>query len=104
MKPTRSLQAWVRRVGRGLNLAGLIALAAATTAAGGSQSALRQTQARGSRHTIIVPAASVSADCSTDVALCMSDGRFLVEATWTRPDGASGFGHAVRLTEDSGYF
>ena len=75
----------------------LIALAAATTGAGGSQRAARQAPLR-------APATSVSADCSTDVALCMSDGRFLVDATWTSPDGASGFGHAVRLTEDSGYF
>ncbi len=44
------------------------------------------------------------ADCSTDSALCLQEGRFLVSATWKKPDGSSGPAHAVRLTPDSGYF
>jgi hypothetical protein len=44
-----------------------------------------------------------SSSCSTETTLCLA-GRFLVEATWTKPDGESGQGQAVPLTADSGYF
>jgi heme/copper-type cytochrome/quinol oxidase subunit 2 len=56
-----------------------------------------------SRH---APAQAVpaSSDCSTDAALCLTQGRFLVEAAWRTASGASGPGHAVALTADSGYF
>jgi Subtilase family/Bacterial pre-peptidase C-terminal domain len=37
-------------------------------------------------------------------ALCLSGGRFRVQATWRRPDGTSGAGNAVSLTADTGYF
>ena len=39
-----------------------------------------------------------------DPALHLGDGRFSVEATWTKPDGSSGAAHPVPLTSDSGYF
>ena len=39
-----------------------------------------------------------------DQTLCLNDGRFRVTATWTKPDGSSGQGHAVTLTGDTGYF
>ena len=42
--------------------------------------------------------------CSTETTLCLGEGRFLVIATWTKPDGESGPAHAVALTADSGYF
>src|SRR5262249_30513832 len=42
--------------------------------------------------------------CSTDTTLCLAEGRFLVDATWTKPDGESGPAHAVAITPDSGYF
>jgi len=42
--------------------------------------------------------------CSSDTALCLSGGRFVVVATWTKPDGSTGAAHAVALTADSGYF
>jgi len=42
--------------------------------------------------------------CSTDSTLCLAEGRFLVEATWTKADGESGIAHAIALTPDSGYF
>ena len=95
-----SMRMWSGRAGHGLALAVLLALVAATTRAGGSQRVAQQAQ----RLSLIVPVTAANTDCSTDSALCMSDGRFLVSATWTSPDGSSGFGHAVRLTEDSGYF
>ncbi|MCH9649675.1 MAG: hypothetical protein K0U98_15660 [Deltaproteobacteria bacterium] len=36
--------------------------------------------------------------------LCLNQGRFAVEATWTDFSGHSGTGKAVTLTEDTGYF
>jgi hypothetical protein len=44
-------------------------------------------------------------DCvPSTTALCLNDDRFRVTVTWTRPDGASGPGTAVWLTEDTGLF
>ena len=37
-------------------------------------------------------------------ALCLSGGRFKVEATWKTKDGTTGAGHASQLTADTGYF
>jgi hypothetical protein len=45
-----------------------------------------------------------SASCTTDSTLCLSEGRFLITAIWTKPDGESGPAHAAALTADSGYF
>ena len=36
--------------------------------------------------------------------LCLGGGRFQVNANWTRSDGTTGAGTAVKLTDDSGYF
>ena len=36
--------------------------------------------------------------------LCLGNGRFQVNANWTKPDGTSGAATAVPLTADSGYF
>lgn len=41
---------------------------------------------------------------SSDTALCLNGNRFKVETTWKTAAGATGTGHAVRLTADSGYF
>jgi hypothetical protein len=41
---------------------------------------------------------------SSDTALCLNGGRFNVTADWTKPDGSTGSGTAVKLTADSGYF
>jgi heme/copper-type cytochrome/quinol oxidase subunit 2 len=49
-------------------------------------------------------ASATPADCGADLVLCLDDERFQVEVAWTAPDGASGSGHAVGLTRDSGYF
>jgi hypothetical protein len=39
-----------------------------------------------------------------DGTLCVNGARFSVSADWTKPDGTTGSGHAVKLTDDSGYF
>jgi hypothetical protein len=39
-----------------------------------------------------------------DTTMCVNGGKFRVQATWTTSDGATGAGHAVRLTADTGYF
>jgi hypothetical protein len=45
------------------------------------------------------------ASCVPDEeSLCLSGGRFRVRVQWTTADGASGPGHAVPLTTDTGYF
>ena len=43
-------------------------------------------------------------ECTAESALCLNGDRFLVQTTWTTPDGETGKGHAVRLTDESGYF
>jgi plastocyanin len=78
-------------------------LLAATTGAG-SPRAARQTQPNGSGHTFLTPPTPAEAGCSSDTALCLSDGRFQVEATWKTFDGTLGSGHPIALTSDSGYF
>jgi len=40
----------------------------------------------------------------TTETLCVGNGRFSVSADWTTPDGLSGHGNAMKLTNDSGYF
>lgn len=39
-----------------------------------------------------------------DFTLCLDGARYRVQAGWTKPDGASGQGHATGLTSDTGYF
>lgn len=39
-----------------------------------------------------------------DDALCLQQSRFRVEVEWERPDGTTGFGAAVSLSPDTGYF
>jgi PKD repeat protein len=39
-----------------------------------------------------------------DFTLCINGARFAVSADWTKPDGTHGSGHAIQLTNDSGYF
>ena len=43
--------------------------------------------------------------CTPDEqTLCLDDARFRVTATWSKPDGSGGQGHAQPLTGDTGYF
>jgi photosystem II stability/assembly factor-like uncharacterized protein len=52
-----------------------------------------------------IPVTKAPPTCTPDdVTLCLNGGRFRVRATWTRPDGTSGSGHAVALTGDTGDF
>lgn len=46
----------------------------------------------------------VNACGDPDGALCLSGGRFQVTTTWRKSNGDSGTGHAIGLTDDSGYF
>jgi plastocyanin len=77
-----------RRPGKASSLIAAAVLVATTMGATGAPRAARQDPA----------------DCSTDSSLCLQEGRFLISATWKKPDGSSGAAHAVRLTPDSGYF
>jgi hypothetical protein len=50
-------------------------------------------------------AVSVPNTCTSDpTSLCLSGGRFRVQAHWATSDGRSGEGEAVQLTGDTGYF
>jgi hypothetical protein len=49
-------------------------------------------------------AEAASACVPSEARLCVNQGRFAVEASWRTPDGTTGFGHAVALTGDTGYF
>ncbi len=76
-------------------------IVAATGTAGQRMISLPMTTRVGVRQPRLAEAAS---DCSTETTLCLGGGRFLVDATWTKPDGESGPAHAVTWTADSGYF
>ena len=58
-----------------------------------------------STSTQTVHVASAGGGCQAGAGfLCLGGGRFQVNATWTRNDGTTGAGTAVKLTDDSGYF
>jgi hypothetical protein len=76
----------------------VLAIAAAVATIGATHSSGRSIRPS------VVASIADPADCSTSSTLCLSNGRFLVDATWTAPDGSSGAAHAVPLTSDSGYF
>lgn len=46
---------------------------------------------------------TVTTPATATCDLCFAGNRFKVEATWKRPDGASGIGTVMRITDDSGY-
>jgi hypothetical protein len=49
--------------------------------------------------------ALTAGSCRPDpFTLCFGNGRFQVTTGWRRPDGSSGAGEAVPITDDSGYF
>jgi PKD repeat protein len=76
-------------------------------AAGTYQVSLQATNTAGS-NTVTKPitiSAGGGVPCRADAAtLCLNGTRFSVNAQWTKTDGTSGFGTAVPLTDDSGYF
>jgi plastocyanin len=43
-------------------------------------------------------------DCNSGSSLCLSGGRFQIDATWAAADGSTGRAHPIALTSDSGYF
>ena len=47
---------------------------------------------------------SASSCTSSDTTLCLANNRFSVSTSWRTSDGNSGQGHAVRLSNDTGYF
>jgi hypothetical protein len=50
---------------------------------------------------VALTAGSCRPDPST---LCLGNGRFRVTTNWRRPDGSTGAGNAVPITDDTGYF
>ena len=54
--------------------------------------------------TVSVASAGFPPCAPTTETLCVGNGRFSVSADWTTPDGQSGHGNAMKLTNDSGYF
>jgi plastocyanin len=54
---------------------------------------------------VIVQPAAAAGPCVPDTqTLCLNEGRFSVTADWEKPDGSSGHGNSIPLTDDSGYF
>jgi ELWxxDGT repeat protein len=56
------------------------------------------------REVWVLPLAGSAACQPTSTRLCLSGGRYAVEATWEDFQGHRGVGHAVALTPDTGYF
>ena len=55
-------------------------------------------------YALAVPGGQPGACAPDGATLCLDAARFRVRASWTKPDGTSGQGHAVSLTGDTGYF
>ena len=76
-------------------------------AAGSYTVTLTATNAAGSNSVpkVVVVAAGGQTACRADAeTLCLSNGRYQVTAQWEKSDGTFGFGQAMPLTSDSGYF
>jgi hypothetical protein len=74
-------------------------------ARGSSRASFAATAARFDYSKIAPAAPHAAAACTpTSTSLCLSGGRFRVEANWTDFAGNSGVGHAAALTGDTGYF
>ncbi|MGK2855788.1 MAG: PKD domain-containing protein [Thermoanaerobaculia bacterium] len=55
--------------------------------------------------TVVVQQGSGGGSCGSDSdALCLGGGRFKVKIAWKVPDGTTGVGHPVQITDDTGYF
>ncbi|MGE5412993.1 MAG: PKD domain-containing protein [Syntrophomonadaceae bacterium] len=75
--------------------AGTYTVTLSATNAGGTNSA--------SKTVTVTPGGQ--SNCVQDAStLCLSNGRFQVTAQWQKSDGTFGFGQAMPLTSDSGYF
>jgi plastocyanin len=53
---------------------------------------------------IVMPGILAGGCTADDHTLCLGSGRFAATAHWTKTDGTEGDGHAIPLTDDSGYF
>jgi plastocyanin len=53
---------------------------------------------------IVLPGILAGGCTPDDHTLCLNGGRFAATAHWTKTDGTEGDGHAIPLTDDSGYF
>jgi ELWxxDGT repeat protein len=56
------------------------------------------------REVWVLPLSGLTACQPSSTRLCLSGGRYAVEATWQDFQGHRGVGHAVALTPDTGYF
>lgn len=55
--------------------------------------------------TEVVVQPAVTGSCVSDpTSLCLGSNRFKIEVDWTTPDGMSGTGKPVPITDDTGYF
>ncbi|MCM2317114.1 MAG: PKD domain-containing protein, partial [Thermoanaerobaculia bacterium] len=53
----------------------------------------------------VVVQQSANGTCAGDSdALCLGGGRFKVKVAWKVPDGSTGIGHPIAITDDTGYF
>ncbi len=92
---------------RYVNPAGQLASVADTTGFGrlGAFAVAQRPGAAPRRRAGVEPAAANAGPCvAAPKRLCLSDGRFAVEATWKDFAGHSGHGTAVPLTGDTGWF
>ena len=54
---------------------------------------------------VVVQPVAATGPCEKEPEnLCLNGGRFRVTAEWEKPDGSSGHGNGIGLTDDSGYF
>ncbi len=61
--------------------------------------------AKGGIEELTVTNAHVGRACTpSEQVLCLNEGRFAVETDWRTPNDRTGTGHAVQLTDDTGYF
>jgi PKD repeat protein len=75
--------------------AGTFTVSETATNAGGSNTTTKSVTVSAGGATVCTP------DATT---LCLNGGRFMAQMHWTKPDGTSGDGNGVKLTDDSGYF
>lgn len=53
---------------------------------------------------LVVVAPGGAGVCDSATTLCLVNDRFQVTVNWTKPDGTTGSGTRVKLTDESGYF
>lgn len=67
--------------------------------------ALRAVRAPTGNYTIQLTCSGGNSSCTANsTTLCLNNGRFKVQTRWALPDGRTGDGNAVSITNDTGYF